>query len=146
MHDGSLKSGTADLTDGANELKDGIQELFEGTVELKDGTAELLDGCKDLIDGCKELKDGTAEMLSETDGMEQKIQDKVDEMIDGITGGESTVVSFVSDKNSDVSAVQFVIQTEAIEIPEIPNNTDAEPVKLNFWQTLLKLFGLYQEN
>ena len=42
-------------------------------------------------------------------------------MIESITGGNTEVVSFVSEKNTNVDEVQFVIQTEAIEIEISPS-------------------------
>ena len=49
--------------------------------------------------------------------------------------------SFVSDKNTEVESVQFVMKTNAIvkditvEVPVV------EETSLNFWQKLLHLFG-----
>lgn len=148
LYDGSaeLKNGTDGLVSGAEELKNGVSELYDGAVELKDGTGRLLDGAGELYDGCTELKDGTAEMRSETDGMDTKIQNKIDEMINEITGGDATVRSFVSDANTDVESLQFVIQSESIDIPEVAADTPATKKELNFWQKLLKLFGLYKED
>jgi putative membrane protein len=94
-------------------------------------------------DGTTELKDGTAEMRTETDGLDDEISDKIDEMIESITGGNGEVVSFVSEKNTNVKAVQFVIQTEEIEIAEAEADTGAVKEELTFWQKILRLFGLY---
>ncbi|MCI5620960.1 MAG: hypothetical protein MR355_05280 [Lachnospiraceae bacterium] len=78
-------------------------------------------GIGDLYDGTTELKDGTSEMRFKTDGMDTEISDQIDEMIESITGGNTEVVSFVSEKNTNVDEVQFVIQTEAIEIEISPS-------------------------
>lgn len=64
-------------------------------------------------------------------------------MLESLSGGNTTVQSFVSSKNTDVSSVQFVIKTEAIEIAEPEKAAPEPPEKLNFWQKLLRLFGLY---
>ena len=64
-------------------------------------------------------------------------------MITEATGSDVDVTSFVSEKNTNVDSVQFVIQTEAIEIVEAVNNVPVVEEKLNFWQKLLRLFGLY---
>ena len=53
------------------------------------------------------------------------------------------IASFVSDKNKNVESVQFVIQSEAITIPEAPIVAAPTEEKLTFWQKLLRLFGLY---
>ncbi|QNU68127.1 hypothetical protein EHE19_006770 [Ruminiclostridium herbifermentans] len=50
----------------------------------------------------------------------------------------------MSDKNTNVSAVQFVLKTESISITEPSKSVEVKPVKLNFWQKLLALFGLYK--
>ena len=81
-------------------------------------------------------------MRDETDGMDTQITDKIDEMVNGITGGDYEPVSFVSDKNTNVKAVQFVIQTESVHIKEADEATPVVEEKLNFWQKVLKLFGI----
>ena len=44
----------------------------------------------------------------------QKISDKIDELLESITGGDRDIVSFVSEKNTNVNAVQFVIQSRRL--------------------------------
>ena len=69
--------------------------------------------------------------------------DELDSLLASLSGsGEA--VSFTSAENTDVSAVQFALQTTAISAPEPAAEPEAEPVVLNFWQKLLKLFGLYK--
>lgn len=55
----------------------------------------------------------------------------------------SKAVSFVSEKNENVSSVQFVIKTAAVEIPEAEEADSTPEEELNFWQKMLRLFGLY---
>jgi len=59
-------------------------------------------------------------------------------------GRNALVKSFVSEKNGEISAVQFVMQTEGIYIPELVEAVEAsasiEP-KLTFWQRFISLFG-----
>ena len=59
------------------------------------------------------------------------------------TGGDGDAVSFVSDKNTNVDSVQFVIKTAAIEKAEAAVDDVTESVPLTFWQKLLRLVGLY---
>ena len=63
-------------------------------------------------------------------------------MTASITGGDAEIVSFVSDKNTHVGSVQFVIKTAAIEKAEAAESAAAEEAPLTFWQKLLHLFGL----
>ncbi len=145
-----LKTGTDTLYTRTGDLLNGIVEFYSATGPLKDGTgkldegvARLLAGIAGLYDGTGELKDGTAEMRKETDGMDTEISDKIDEMLERITGNGAEVTSFVSEKNTHVDSVQFVIQTEAIEIAESAPEEVEVKEDLTFWQKLLRLFGLY---
>lgn len=58
------------------------------------------------------------------------------------TVSEISKISVISEKNMEVESVQFVIKTEAIEIPEPEAAEEAEEEKLSFWHKLLRLFGL----
>lgn len=128
------------------ELQQGASQLENGAKELAKGGSNLADGAKKLMDGAAELSDGTAELRNETDKIDSTFSDDLDDlsgMLESLSGGTTTVRSFVSNKNTDVSSVQFVIKTDAIEIPEPEEAAPESPEKLNFWQKLLRLFGLY---
>ena len=136
---------SSQIADGTDSLVTGSKALATGSDTLKQGTVDMYSGITSLDDGIKQLNDGTKEFYEQTDGMDTKIEDTVNEMLDSISGGDSEVVSFVSDKNTDVKAVQFVIKTAAIQKQEVTTDTADTAKKLNFWQKLLKLFGLYKE-
>ena len=139
----SYTSAVSDAASGANTLKINMDTLYTNVGTLKTSVGELNDGVKALFDGTTELKNGTGEFVKETDGIENEVSGEIDSMITEATGSDVEITSFVSEKNTNVDSVQFVIQTEAIEIAE---PVDVEPVveeKLNFWQKLLRLFGLY---
>lgn len=137
-----LYNGTASLLAGIVEIYQGAGTLYDGTGELDDGVASLLAGIAELRDGAGELKDGTSEFREQTDGMDSEIDEKIDELLESVTGGNQEIHSFVSDKNTEVESVQFVIQGEAIQEPEEeePEEEEAEP--MNAWQKLMNLFGL----
>ena len=134
--------GVAKVIAGYSQIVTGTSDLLSGSGELRDGTTELVNSIAELYDGTSQLKDGTGEMRDETDGMDTQITDKIDEMVNGITGGNYELVSFVSEKNTNVKAVQFVIQTESVQIKEADEATPVVEEKLNFWQKVLKLFGI----
>ena len=81
-------------------------------------------------------------MRDETDGMDTEISDKIDDMLDSITGGDAETVSFVSDKNTDVDSVQFVIQTEAVKVKEKETTTKTTEKEKTVWEKFLHLFKL----
>ena len=57
--------------------------------------------------------------------------------------GSSEIISFVSEKNTDVESVQFVIKTQAIELHASDTVQEEAEEHLSFRQKLLRLFGLY---
>ena len=74
--------------------------------------------------------------------MDTQVQEQIDEILASIGGEETETVSFVSGKNKNVNSVQFVMKTEAIEKAEVITNDMKEEAPLNFWQKLLRLFGM----
>ena len=95
-----------------------------------------------LCDGAQEMADGTGEFRSETSGMNDQIDEEIDSMLESIGGSMDDSVSFVSEKNTNVESVQFIIQTEAIEAEDTDDVPAGEEEELTFWQKLLNLFGL----
>ncbi|MGN1099423.1 MAG: hypothetical protein ACI4S9_03690 [Christensenellales bacterium] len=145
-----LKDGTTELQNGTLELRDGAISLYDGTVVIRDGAAELLDGIVtlrdgtiELYDGVLELKTGTLEFREETENIDSKLKDKINDAVKDVLGRDFEVVSFVSEKNRNVDSVQFVIQSEAVTVPEVPAVQPPVEEPLTFWQKLLRLFGLY---
>ena len=151
LYDGvlELKDGTTELLDGVAELRDGTIELYDGTVELKDGVIELLDGAielydgtVELYDGTVELKDGTFEFRDKTSNIDTELKDKITKAIEDVLGGDFDKVSFVSEKNTNIESVQFVIKTDGISIEDNDYVDISADETLTFWQKLLRLFGL----
>lgn len=140
-----LKSYTAAVSDaanGANALTINMDALYSHTGVLKTSVGDLHEGVETLFGGTAELKDGTGEFAAQTADMDTAISDEIDSMISSATGGDGEITSFVSEKNTNVAAVQFVIQTAAIECPEEVEAEPAAAEQLSFWQKLFKLFGL----
>lgn len=149
-HYGAFYDGLVDYTNavssaanGASALTSGLSELYSNTDNLNKAVGDLHLAVGTLKTGTNELKDGTEEFASETDEMDTQVSDEIDSMISSITGEDTETVSFVSDQNTNVKSVQFVIQTENIEIDEPADSFTDESKPLTFWQKLLRLFGLY---
>lgn len=139
-----LSSGLYDISDGCDQVLDGVKRLkSEGTRELRDKVShDLKDGTSDLVDGVQELKDGTGEFRDKTKDIKGELKDKIEEAVDDILGKEITLESFMSDENDKIDSVQFVIKTPEIKAPEPEAPVAAPEADLNFWQKLLKLFGI----
>ena len=117
------------------KLADGAEDLAEGSGSLKSGSSAL-------SEGSGSLSVGTGELNSQTSGMSEKAGEEIDSVLSGISGTGEAVKSFVSEKNTNVKAVQFVIKNEAITLPEksVPKETKEESRSL--WQKFLDLFGI----
>ncbi|MGN0638518.1 MAG: hypothetical protein ACI4J0_09105 [Huintestinicola sp.] len=137
-----LDRGIGEYTDGVKKLTDGFAEISDGAKELAEGGSELSKGAKELMDGAAEMHNGTSELRSETAKIDDTFGDDLSGMLDSMSDDDYEVRSFVSEKNTEVDSVQFVIKTEAVKIPEAIK-ADTEPEQeLTFWQKLLSLFGL----
>jgi putative membrane protein len=136
-----LGKGASDLAGGTAQFKASSSMIAASANELYSAGAELNAGIKKLRDGLEAYKNGTKELRNGTSDMGSQMNDKIDEMLGSISGGSDKVVSFVSDKNTNVSAVQFVLKTDSITIPEAPKAAAAKPAELSFWQKLLRLFS-----
>jgi putative membrane protein len=130
-----LAGGTAEFNSSSSVIAASANELYNAGAELNMAVKQLRDGLASYKGGTKQLRDGTSDMDSE-------IKSRIDDILDGISGGDSKIVSFVSDKNTNISAVQFVLKTDPVSCPEPQEDDVPEPVRLTFWQRLLELFGL----
>ena len=146
---GAYTKAVADITDGFGKIYDGSLKLADGTSKLYSGTSDLVDGAlklyqgsEDLGEGTKELAEGTDEFKSKTDDMDTKVNDEIQTTIDDLTGKEVETVSFVSDKNTKVDSVLFVLKTPAIEYEEEVEVVEEKEQSLSVWERFLKLFGL----
>jgi putative membrane protein len=135
-----LGQGAAELAEGTEEFKGSSSVLVASANELYNGGAELNDGIKKLRQGLASYKDGTRELRNGTSDMGSEIDNKIEEMLSSISGKGDEVISFVSEKNTNVSAVQFVLKTDSINMPEPSVAAPAPPEKIGFWQKLLNLF------
>lgn len=110
---------------------------------LTDKVNELVAATNELNSGTKELANGTAEFSDKTSNINEQISGEIDTMISSVTGNDAETVSFISEKNTNVSTVQFVIKTAAVKKSVAAADSAAAEAPLTFWQKLLRLFGLY---
>ena len=147
---GAFYKGLLDYTDAVGEAAAGAKDialnmdtLYSNTERLNVSVGELSGAVNKLYGGTAELANGTARLLDETSGIDAKIDDEIDSMISSLTGSDTEIKSFVSDENTNVKSVQFVIKTAAVKKAEAAVNDGSAAAPLTFWQKLLRLFGLY---
>ncbi len=128
--------------DGIAALSDGSKELQKNAGVLDAGTESLYNGLSALCKGASSLAEGTGKMQEQASDATEEINRKIDEILENINGADAPTISFASEKNTNVSSVQFAIKTAAVTVQE-PTRADGDPVaETNFWEKLLQLFGL----
>lgn len=113
---------------GVNAYTQGVDQILAGTQQL--GAASAL-----LVSGAHQLYTQTSSL-------------HLDEQLSGLLNalsGAQTPVSFTSSQNTGVTALQFALQTQPIELPVDQTAQDQPAKEMSFWDKLLNLFGLYTE-
>ena len=143
---GTLDTGINSYTNAYNQILDGYKTVYSGISELETGVTSLSSGAKTLYsgtvtleDGAGELNDGTSEMRDKTKNIDTEVDDKINDMLDEFKNTDYKPESFVSSENGEINAVQFVMKTKGIEIPEEVQE-EAQEENLNFFQRIMRLF------
>lgn len=131
------------LTDAINTLAGQYPELDNGISAYTGAVGQLQAGAAQLAEGAAQLAAGTQELYTQTNGLGEN--DQLNSLLSMLTD-EGQTESFVSAENTQVEAVQFALQTEGISPEAAPAEQEPAAAPLNFWQKLLKLFGLYKED
>ncbi|MDD7593198.1 MAG: hypothetical protein PUJ57_03035 [Peptoniphilaceae bacterium] len=133
-------SGDA-LVSGLGQYTDGVAQVADGVSTWQDGFAAFGQGLGSAADGAAELADGTQALADGTSSIEERIDEKIQEIVDDMNPSEAKLPSFADVQNGTVDRVQFVFMTEAIQVPEeespAPEESTEEP---SFWERLGNLF------
>ena len=138
----NLVQGVKKYTAGVDSAFAGSKTLANGASQVANGSKQIKDGASSLLSGVNDLKDGTSEFSSKTNNLSNEVNNKIDEMIDEITAGDIETTSFVSGKNTNVDAVQFVIKTGSIKKVEETSDIVETNESSSFIDKLLSLFGI----
>ncbi len=135
----ALAAGTAILNSGALQLAEGIRVLYQGALLIDENTGTLTSGLAALDEGTGKLKEGTAEFREQTDGLDEKVKDQINELLEDVSGDDFEPVSFTSEKNTNIGLVQFAITTEAIKAPEMEEEETVQEEEEGFSGRLKQL-------
>lgn len=139
-----LKNNYQNFDHGVQELTTKLGDMNTSQIrQLAEGVDSLEAGSGQLKSGSDQLAAGTGKLNSKTSGMGKQVTDRIDELLAGISGDHSIEKSFVSEKNTNVRAVQFVIKNDPVEVQEQETPAQSKEKTLTWWQKLLDLFGLY---
>lgn len=129
----TFHDGLVSYTEGVTSLATSYQELDTGIQNLSEGTSSLESGASELENGTQELQESTSDLPGQ-------MESEIDEALEEFENSDFEPDSFVSDQNENVEVVQFVLQTEPIEMeePETPDQEEEE--EKGFWEKLTDLF------
>lgn len=130
-----LASGLSHLNAAASVLPSSVNNLYNAVVQLNTGIKQLCNGIEKYKSGINALNNGTSDF-------ESQINKMTDEILKEISGNGDKPQSFVSDKNTNVTAVQFLLKSSAIKKPAVETAAAEKLAEPNLWQKLLRLFGL----
>jgi putative membrane protein len=129
----ALKEGADDLSGGIGTLADGLQLLYENALDLNQGLKTFLEGVAAYRSGTEKFSFGTSEM-------EKEFGSQLDSLVDRLSNEGEVYESYVSDDNSNVNFVQFVMKTAGIS-PEVEDpKVEPKPAEKNLWEKFLDLF------
>ena len=136
----SFDSGLASYLGGAASICNGLRSLETGFAELSAGSKELGEGASQLAAGTAKLAEGTGELNDQTASMNDDVQARLDEYLAPYMNNDFEIVSFMSPRNTTVTAVQFVLKTSGIFI-ESEAVEPSGPEDLTIWERFLALFN-----
>ncbi|NLB50239.1 MAG: hypothetical protein GX809_01470 [Clostridiaceae bacterium] len=114
----ALGQAGTELGAGMSELNKGIANYVDGVSGLKDGLVKYrLDGLVPYSGGLDDYTAGMGELKDQTSDLKEQFMEALEDRLAEFTGEDFEVRSFVSDRNTDVVSVQFVLMTE--EIPPL---------------------------
>ena len=137
-----LSSGYSQFHSGLVSYTQGVQTLNDNYGSLSSGMTQLASGTSQLANGASQLSDGIAQLNYATSDLPAQMRARMGELMADYEFPEFDPVSFVDERNENVTAVQFVMLTDAIEQPE-PESAEPEPEReLTIWERFLALFGM----
>lgn len=145
---GALQEGVNDLATNYEEFHGGLVAYTNGVSELTNayqaldgGISDLSNGTDDVETGVGELHNGTNQLERSTSNLPAEMTEEIDKMIDEYDKSDFDAISFVeSDKNEEVFAVQFVLQTESLKKEEPETDDDEQEEEKGVWERFLDLF------
>ncbi len=118
----------------------GVTQIANEYGAFGEGLGNMSTGLGELYTGANKINSGMQQLYSETKDIPKQVQDRIDEYMAPYDKSDYKPVSFVSDKNKNVSSVQFVIKTEKIEKEEPEKPQEAVTETPSFWTKLQDLF------
>ncbi|MDR2673069.1 MAG: hypothetical protein LBC35_07325 [Coriobacteriales bacterium] len=137
----AIQGGYQSLSPGLKAYLDGVDALAAQYASFSGGLGQAASGMHELSSATGLLNSGIGELYSGVRGIPATMQTKIDEFVKDYDFSGFEPHSFMSAQNQQVSLVQFVISTPAIELPKATDTPQQDAQEPNFIERLLALFG-----
>ena len=134
----ALNDNYASFDTGLNTYTDGVDTLAANYGKLATGSDVLLEGLNTLSAGSGELVNGAYDFKDSVSNVD--VNGSIDNMLSDLTGSNIEVKSFVSNKNTNVDSVQFVIKSDEIKNEKVVSETKEDTSDKSLWDKIIDLF------
>ncbi len=141
-----LRSGMAllaekykDFDKGLIQFTDGVSTLADNYTEFDAGISDMSDGLSKYESGVKQLKEGTSALYNGTKDLPEIVENAINTMTAEYDHSDFVPVSYTSEKNENINAVQFVFATNPILSKEKESTENKEEEKSTFIQRVVNL-------
>ncbi len=135
-----IPGGYAQLNSGLQGYTAGVDALASQYPGINSGIGQAAQGAWQLSNGIAQLSSGTSELSGSIQTMPEEMQKRIDEYATTYDFSGFEPHSYLSEKNTDVERVQFVLTTPALELPEVDDVTDDSPQETTILDRLIALF------
>ncbi len=136
----NLSTALSDLENGLATISNSYRNLDSGINTVVSSIGALNSAYANIDNGINEISSGTSQMNSETENLDSNVENKIDEVLDGFENSNYQVISFVSEQNTNMNSVQFVIKTEGIKIKEEQKIEQEDKKEQSFVEKFVNLF------
>lgn len=153
-----LANSLTNIATNTNQLKSGISILLEQYNQIDLGLINYSEALKDLVAGYGQVYQGADNMVEGTNKMYQEstllnqgtnrfnnetrnIDDSLEQILDEVIADNYIPSSYLSENNTNVEGVQFVLKIAGIKKPEV----EVKEVKAkdkSIWDKILEFVGL----
>ncbi len=129
--------GSIEYNIGVRGYMAGVGEIMGSSLQITGGVGEMAinfdtmtSGAAGLLGGVELYQNGVNTMSNEVYGMGSEVETEINQTIEAETesfASEFVPKSFVSERNQNVEAIQFVLKTEGIEKPSSADDEATTP-------------------
>lgn len=129
------------LENGLSQYLHGVEQASDGMTEWQEGFSRFGSGLASAASGAQQLADGTGQFAAQSGNMNDKIEEKVQSLMNDLKPKKEEITSFADARNGKIAQVQFVLMTEEIRVPEEPKKEAPRAEKTGFLDRLRNLFS-----